>query len=102
MQNNDTELDPVEQFKKDYPDKHRRRIDTVKKSSGAIIVLLEEGRTICPDITEPLLERGWVIESHASHSERHHKFWFRRLETENRVVTRTIKETETVATMKEV
>lgn len=101
MQNNDTELDPVEQFKEDYPDEYRRKIDTVKEHSGTILVQLEKGKTICPNITEPLLEAGWVIRSHAEPG-RHHKFWFCRLETQDRVVTRTVRETETVTTMKEV
>jgi len=58
---------------------------------------MEDKKTISPDVTKPLLERGWVVISHSEANER--TFYFRQIRFEENEVERTITETEIVAVM---
>lgn len=93
--------DAVDEFRDAYPDGWMNMISDVVWQGDSIRLELNGGHTIAPSVTKPLLKDGWVVASHYD-EEDCNKYWFHRLDIEEREVTRTITETETVATMENV
>lgn len=86
------------EFEDAYPERYRDDIEEIKIKHNSLMVTLKEGYTICPKVTQPMLDAGWVVSSHNSGDDQN-DFWWNHIKFEEREVRRTITETKTVATM---